>query len=194
MNRESNLPPLTYETIENIIDRPLELVNDNFHESRDFLELYYAFNKKFPQAESKRSEYLKWHKNFGKEIFDNNKFEKSKSVKDKLTFLKVHPLLTMKDNKNLSLIRANLVNHQRKMFLLEFFGGICIFLGYVRYRYGVGKTREYFIKNRVRLFFLTVINVFLFDILYSLTMKNRYIEKIIEEKGMKKKYFDDYLI
>jgi hypothetical protein len=175
---------------------PPELVNQNFYETRDFLELYYAKFKKFPAAEEKKNEYLKWHKQYGQELYDKDTgiFKPNKSIKDKLLFLKIHPFLTLKDNKNLVLLKVNLAEKHRRMFLFEFISGICLFATYIRVRYGKNGVKNYAKNNKLKIFLLTIINIFAFDILFSRFMKHRYIDSILEEKGMKKKYFVDYLI
>jgi hypothetical protein len=185
---------VTFENIDKRVEGS-DLINNNFHESKDFLELYYSMHKKLPKPDEKQKQYLSWHKEFGNDLFDKvTKSFKKTNLKDKALFIKTHPLLTLKDNKNLSLLKINISEIYKKLFIVEFLTSSLLFLTYIRFRYGRGKFKEYYIKNRLKVTCLILINVFAFDIVFNAKLKHMYMDKLLEEKGMKKRYFDEYLI
>ena len=69
-----------------------------------------------------------------------------------------------------------------------------LFSFYVKKKVGKGNFKKFVFSNKIRILFFITISVFAFDIIYKLCLKNEYINQILEYKGMKKKYFDDYLI
>jgi hypothetical protein len=187
---------LTFEDLEkNVIIDNAELTNEDYHNSTDFLENYYHKYNRLPIADKRKESYLSWHKELGNTIYDisTGKF-KAAPVKDKLNFLKTHPYLTNKDNKSIVTIRNNLDEKHKRSFIFSYLAGLTFFIVYVRYRVGAGNFRNFIFSNKMRIFMGIVFSVFSYDIFYKLKMRDMYLDSIIENKGFKKRYFDNYLI
>ena len=194
---EKNINSITFEDLDkNIINETNELYNENFYKSNDFLELYYKKYNKLPKEEERKEEYNKWHRDLGKNIYDvkNNKFIKNISLIEKIAFLRYHPLLTHKDMINLKVLKNNLEEKHKRSFLISYISGMVLFSIYINIKMGKGNLRKYVFSNKRKIFIFIILSVFSFDIVYKLALKNEYVNQILEHKGMKKKYFDDYLI
>jgi hypothetical protein len=194
MEKKNNA--VTFEDLEkNIPYDKIDLINDNYHNSTVFFENYYTKYNKLPLAEIRKDCYLKWHKELGNTIYDTETGKlKTALLKDKLTFLKAHPHLTQKDNKNITVIRNNLEEKHKRSFIFSYLAGLTFFSLYVRLRVGKQNFRKSLLSNKTKILLGITISVFAYDILYKLKMRNVFLDNILENKGFKKRYFDNYLI
>jgi hypothetical protein len=194
MEKKNNV--ITFEDLDNNISfENNDLINADYYNSPDFFEQYYKKYNKMPLSSIREECYLKWHKELGNSIYDKETGKlKAAPISDKMTFLKSHPYLTLKDNKNITVIRNNLDEKHKRSFIISYIGGLILFSFYVRFRVGRQNFRKFIFTNKGKILLGITMSVIGYDILYKLRMRNVFLDNILENKGFKKRYFENYLI
>ena len=196
---------VTFETLSSIIENntPLELedplINNLIWKTEEFQKIYFERNKKFGSDENLKSEFSNWHKELGTKIYDvkSNKFNflpfKITSL-DITNYLKFHPLLTQRDKKNLELIRQELNNKFKRHILTNFLVGITVMLTYLKIKGRIQKTSISIVvkKNYLPIMLAFFISVMWVDSRFKI-YKPKYMQEMLINKGMDKKYFINYL-
>ena len=196
---------VTFETLSSIIENntPLELedplINNLIWKTEEFQKIYFDRNKKFGSDENLKSEFSIWHKELGTKIYDvkSNKFNflpfKITSL-DITNYLKFHPLLTQRDKKNLELIRQELNNKFKRHILTNFLVGITVMLTYLKIKGRIQKTSISIVvkKNYLPIMLAFFISVIWVDSRFKI-YKPKYMQEMLINKGMDKKYFINYL-
>ncbi len=207
MKNTTNHPTkiVTFETLSSNIENntPLELedplINNLIWKTEEFQKIYFERNKKFGSDENLKSEFPIWHKQLGTKIYDvkSNKFNfipfKITSL-DITNYLKFHPLLTQRDKKNLELIRQELNNKFKRHIFTNFLVGISVMLTYLKIKGRIQKTSISIVvkKNYLPIMLAFLISVIWVDSRFKI-YKPKYMQEMLINKGMDKKYFINYL-
>ena len=197
---------VTFETLSSNLEKipPVEfedpLINNEMWKSEEFQKIFFERNKKFTgDEENLKREFYNWHKELGKKIYDIklNQFNfipfKITSI-DITNYLKFHPLLTQRDKKNLELIRQEINNKFKRHILTNFLVGISVILTYLKIK---GKREKTSIAHVVKKNYLPIMLAFFISVLWVDSRfkiyKPKYMEEMLVNKGMDKKYFITYL-
>jgi hypothetical protein len=130
---------VTFESLEKLEgesifpDDSLDLVNKDLWNKENFHYIFHQRRKQFTKDENLlKEEFNTWHKEMGTTYFNPEikKFiidllprkQKLKAANDIAKFINYHPLLTLKDQKNLNLIKKELAD---KYFRNSVFNTIC---------------------------------------------------------------------
>ena len=137
--------------------------------------------------------YLKWHNELGNRIFNkstkkfNGIYEFGKINK----FLLSHPNLTAKDEKELLVIRNEIDSKYKRILLMNTLIGGTLFVLFLRRQRN--SLKNFVLSNKVRITFVVMSSIVLFDIMFKTGVKTKFLTENLEKKGMVKKYFSNYL-
>jgi hypothetical protein len=173
------------------------LVNKEIWKKDEFSKSFFKRKNYFSSDENElKDEFNSWHKELGEKIFDKErkKFTKKFLMKELNEYVKLHPNLTLKDEKKLELINKELKQEFFRYYFLNLFIGCSLSLFYLRYKSIQAKqplrnvVRQYYFKI-IFIFFLS--NIWL-DITFKLKKPQLMADKL-NKKKMIDKYFIEYL-
>jgi hypothetical protein len=202
---------VTFESLNNkdlefyLDNKGLELVNKYYWKNENFHLIYFSRKNHFSTDESElKDEYEKWHREIGTLYFnpDLKKFvvdilpfrQRLKAANEIAKFVNYHPLLTIKDQKNLNLIKKEISDKYFRNSVFNTFMGIMVILAFSRNQAASEKKPLALIikKNYFLSISLLFISFLVLDYSFRLRKYKIFLDSL-SEKNMTERYFANYL-
>jgi hypothetical protein len=202
---------VTFESLNNkdiefyLDNKGLELVNKYYWKNENFHLIYFSRKNHFSTDESElKDEYEKWHREIGTRYFNPEikKFivdllpfrQRLRAANEIAKFINYHPLLTIKDQKNLNLIKKEISDKYFRNSVFNTFMGIMVILAFSRNQAASEKKPLALIikKNYFLSISLLFISFLVLDYSFRLRKYKIFLDSL-SEKNMTERYFANYL-
>jgi hypothetical protein len=180
-------------------------IKKNYWEHENFHNIFYTRTKRFSKDENElKKEYDTWHKEMGRAYYspELHKFtiddlttkHKLKSSNDLIKYLNYHPLLTLKDKKNISLIKKEIEDKYFRNSFINTCLGLFVIISICRKQASKEKTNlAQVIKKH---YFLAISSLFMSFVIIDFGFRYKKYKLLINslyDKKMVDRYFDKYL-
>jgi len=181
------------------------LIKKNYWEHENFHNIFYTRTKRFSKDENElKKEYDTWHKEIGLTYYNPelHKFTiddlatklRLKSSNDIIKYLNYHPLLTLKDKKNISLIKKEIEDKYFRNSVINTCLGLFVIISICRRQAFKEKTNLAQVVKKH--YFLAVSSLFMSFVIIDFGFrykKHKFLIDSLYDKKMVDRYFDKYL-
>lgn len=182
-----------------------DLITKKYWEHENFHNIFYARTNRFSKDENElKKEYDTWHKEMGRTYYspvlhqftidDLSTKLKVKSSNDIIKYLNYHPLLTLKDKKNISLIKREIEDKYFRNSVINTCLGLFVIISICRRQAFKEKTNLAVVVKKH--YFLAVSSLFMSFVIIDFGFRYRkykFLVKSLYDKKMVDRYFENYL-
>lgn len=171
------------------------LINENIHQENFFEKIIFdKYKREITDKEELKSEYLIWHKETLKSLLvENSFFFQKKNFKKAFNIMNIHPYLTMRDKRNIELIRTKIKDkYQRLLFFNSGFTFMLILFLLRRNNRNI-ETRIIIKTNMVRILMYIMISFASFNIFFNHYYKINFLNEYFQQENLTQKLIKEYI-